>query len=180
MNVQPKSPPTRRQLLVGAAALGILSATAAKATADDSGISRADAIHQEPVFKARRQQVYEALTDAKKFDQVSRLSAEMRAMASGGKPTEISGEVGGAFSLFAGNITGRHIELVPNERIVQAWRSGWKPGEYSIVKFVLVEEGSGTRIIFDQRGFPDGTASHLAAGWKLNYWEPLEKYLSQK
>jgi activator of HSP90 ATPase len=36
-------------------------------------------------------------------------------------PTQISREVGGAFSLFGGIIVGRHIELVPNERIVQAW-----------------------------------------------------------
>jgi hypothetical protein len=33
----------------------------------------------------------------------------------GDKPTEISREVGGAFTLFGGYIIGRHVELVPNE-----------------------------------------------------------------
>ena len=186
--VQPESSlraPTRRQILAGAAILGALSLVSTKARAaasagDDNGISHADSIHQEPVFKASRQQVYEALTDAKKFDQVSRMSEAMRTMAPGGKPTEISREVGGAFALFGGYITGRHIELVPGERVVQAWRSKWKPGEYSIVTFALAEDGSDTKILFDHRGFPDGTAQHLAEGWKSNYWEPMEKYFAQK
>jgi len=46
-------------------------------------------------------------------------------------------------------------------------------------KFELVEEGTSTRLIFDHAGFPQGTAEHLAAGWKENYWEPLAKYLAQ-
>jgi activator of HSP90 ATPase len=67
---------------------------------------------------------------------------------------------------------------VPNERIVQAWRpQSWKPGVYSIVKFELADEGAGTKLVLDHTGFPDGTAEHLAGGWKVNYWEPLEKYL---
>jgi len=35
-----------------------------------------------------------------------------------------------------------------------------------------------TKIIFDHTGFPQGKGEHLADGWKANYWEPLEKYLS--
>ena len=86
---------------------------------------------------------------------------------------------GGAFLLFGGYITGRQIELVPNERVVQAWRAGgWDPAHYSIAKFELVEQGSGTKIVFDHTGFPNGQAEHLAEGWKGNYWEPLEKFLA--
>jgi activator of HSP90 ATPase len=100
-------------------------------------------------------------------------------MPPGAAPTNISREAGGAFALFGGYITGRHIELVPNERIVQAWRAGgWPPAAYSIVKFELADEGAGTKLVLDHTGFPDGTAEHLAGGWKVNYWEPLEKYLA--
>jgi len=35
-----------------------------------------------------------------------------------------------------------------------------------------------TKIIFDHPGFPQDKGEHLADGWKANYWEPLEKYLS--
>ena len=139
-----------------------------------------EAIHQEVVFKAIRKRVYEALTDTKQFNKVAQLSAAMQSgMSLGAAPTEISREVGGAFSLFGGHIVGRHVELVPNERIVQAWRVVvWNPGVYSIVKFELTEQGSGTKLVFDHTGFPEAQGQHLAEGWKANYWEPLEKYLA--
>jgi len=174
--------PTRRQAIAGVAiAFGGLAAgsTRAWAGAEEEISHAAESIHQEPVFKASRKRVYEALTDAKQFEKVVQLSAAIKSgMVPPGKPAEISREAGGAFSLFGGYITGRHIELVPNERIVQAWRTGsWDPGVYSIAKFELVEQGSGTKIVFDHTGFPKGDAEHLAGGWKGNYWEPLEKFL---
>jgi activator of HSP90 ATPase len=152
--------------IAGATALAPAAITAQDAHGDE--ISRtAESIHQEPVFKASRKQVYEAILDEKQFSKMS------------GMATQISREAGGAFSCFEGQIKGRNVELVPNERIVQAWRSeGWKAGIYSIAKFVLVEQGSGTRIVFDHTGFPVGQAEHLVEGWKGHYWEPLEKYLS--
>jgi hypothetical protein len=117
--------PTRRQAIVGVAiACGelALGSTEAWAGAED-GISRtAEAIHQEAVFTASWKRVYEALTDAKQFDKVIQLSGVTQSMHLPDKPAEISREVGGAFALFGGYITGRHVELVPNERIVQAWR----------------------------------------------------------
>jgi len=138
-------------------------------------ISRtAESIHQEVVFQASRKRVYEALTDAKQFTKVTSFSPVMKAA-----PAEISGVIGGAFSCFSGHIVGRQLELVPNERIVQAWRVvTWDPGVYSIAKFELKEQSSETRLVFDHTGFPNGKAEHLAAGWKENYWEPLRKYLA--
>ena len=176
------STPTRRQVIAGVAAgFGGLSLGSAMswAAAEEEISHAAESIHQEPVFKASRKRVYEALTDAKQFDKVAQLSAAMKSgMAPGAKPTEIGREAGGAFELFGGYVTGRHLELVPNERIVQAWRAGgWDPGDYSIAKFQLVEQGAGTKIVFDHAGFPKGKAEHLAEGWKINYWEPLEKFL---
>ncbi|MGA2981424.1 MAG: SRPBCC domain-containing protein [Terriglobales bacterium] len=177
---------TRRQAIVGVViAFGgfTLGSTKVWAGAENEISHTAEAIHQEPVIKASRKRVYEALTDAKQFDKVIQLSGVMQSMHLGDKPAEISREVGGAFSLFGGYITGRHIELVPNERIVQAWRTGsWDPGVFSIARFELVEQGSGTssgtRIVFDHTGFPKGEAEGLASGWKAHYWEPLEKLLA--
>jgi activator of HSP90 ATPase len=175
--------PTRRQVITGvAAAAGVfaLGSTGAWAGAEEEVSRTAESIHMEPVFKASRKRVYEALTETKQFDKVIHLSAAMKSgMAPDAKPTEISREAGGAFALFGGYIFGRHLELVPNERIVQAWRVGsWDPGIYSIARFELAEQGSGTKIVFDHTGFPKGDGEHLAAGWKMNYWEPLEKFLA--
>jgi activator of HSP90 ATPase len=158
--------------------LGV-TGTAFASTASDKISQSAEAIHQEIIFKASRKRVYEALTDTKQFDKVTQLSAAMKSgMPPGAAPTAISREVGGAFSIFGGHIVGRHIELVPGERIVQAWRVvDWNPGDFSIAKFALTEQASATKLVLDHTSFPAGSAQHLAAGWKMNYWEPLEKYL---
>jgi activator of HSP90 ATPase len=174
---------TRRQIILGTAAtLGGLALRPSTAWADTNDeLSRnAESIHQEPVFKASPARVYEALTNTAQFDKVSKLSAAMQSgMAPATKPTQIDPAPGGAFSLFGGYVTGRNIELVPNKRIVQAWRPmTWAPGIYSIAKFELASDDSGTKIIFDHTGFPPGTGQHLAEGWHENYWNPLVLFLA--
>ena len=175
--------PARRRAILGlAAAMGCVALGPRESwAAVQEEISKSEeAIHQEPVFKASRERVYEALTDTAQFDKVVHLGEAM-----GGNtqtslpPTHIGREVGAAFTIFGGHIIGRHLELVPNERLVQAWRVvDWPPGIFSIARFQLVEEGAGTKIIFDHTGFPKGLAPHLAAGWTGNYWTPLAKFLA--
>jgi activator of HSP90 ATPase len=165
---------TRRRFSLTLTSLlsGLGLSTSALASSSVSGpggdeISRVEeAIHQEVTLKANRKRVYEALTETDQFRKVT-----------GGAAAEISREVGGAFSLFDGHISGRHVELVPSARIVQAWRSnGWENGKYSIARFELKDEGVGTRIAFDHTGFPKGEAAHLVTGWKENYWNALARY----
>ncbi len=148
--------------------------------ADDEIIRSAEAIHMEVSFSAAPARVYDALTEAKQFNRVVQLSAAMQSMSISNKPVEISKEVGGAFSAFGGYVTGRQIELVAGQRIVQAWRAGsWAPGAYSIARFELSPQGAGTKLEFEHAGFPQGDAEHLLAGWKGNYWEPLAKVLAE-
>ena len=173
---------SRRQLVAGAVTFAASAAHPIQVWAGaEDGISHtAESIHQEPVFQASRKHIYEALTDARQFDKIVQLTGAMQSgMALGKNPTEISWQVGGAFTLFGGHIVGRHVELEPSQRIVQAWREvDWNLGVYSMVKFELTEQGSNTKIIFEHTGFPVGKAQHLAEGWTANYWEPLRKYLS--
>jgi len=123
-------------------------------------------IHQEVMFSAPTGQVYRALIDSKEFAKMT------------GAPAEIDPEEGGKFSCFGGYITGRHVELLPNKRIVQAWRTkGWPEGQYSIVRFELHAEGLKTKLVFDQDGAPEGEVAHLDPGWGKQYWEPLKKQL---
>jgi len=122
-------------------------------------------IHQEIDLNASPQKVYEALLDSKQFTDFS------------GRAAEINREVGGAFSLFKGHIIGRNLELVPNQRIVQGWRVvTWPEGAYSIARFELKPQGSGTHVVLDHIGFPEGLRDHLAQGWDENYWSLLKKY----
>jgi uncharacterized protein YndB with AHSA1/START domain len=180
----PSNQPERRQVLAGAAiAVGALvfGPTDAQANTDGPVSHSAESIHQEVTFAATPKRVYDALTDAKQFEQVVHLSDAMKShMPPNAPPAKISAEPGGAFSTFGGIITGRQIELVPNQRIVQAWRPMyWDPGVYSIVKFELAESGSATKLTLDHRGFPDGAGQSLLDGWNKNYWEPLAKFLAQ-
>jgi activator of HSP90 ATPase len=182
-HVAPATAPTRRHLIAGAAmAVGGLALGSREAWAQvgDEILHSAESIHHEPVINASRKRVYEALTDARQFNEVTKIVAATEPAISLEKsPTVVSPEVGGAFSLFGGIIVGRHVELVPDIRIVQAWRVAyWTPGIYSIARFALVEHGTGTRIVFDHTGFPRGDADSLASGWKAHYWEPLAKFLA--
>jgi activator of HSP90 ATPase len=96
-----------------------------------------------------------------------------------GMPAEIDPKVGGALTMFGGLILGRNVELVPNQRVVQAWRpASWDPGVYSMVKFELKGQAAGTRVVLDHTGFPEGSFRHLDAGWYSHYWEPLRKFLA--
>ena len=171
---------TRSYLVITVIALTVLSVISAQsdkakeATPSPSMAERPSAsdslksitIHQEVDFAASPNRLYETLLDTKQFSAFS------------GRPTEINPEVGGAFSLFGGHIIGRNLELIPNQRVVQAWRVvTWPKGVYSIARFELKAQGSGTRLVFDHIGFPEGLHDHLADGWDSNYWALLKKYL---
>ena len=167
---------SRRQI-IAVNAIGLASVAMARArtgpkqaageTGDAKAITITKAIHQEEDFKARPQRIYEALLDAKQFSAFS-----------GGRSAKIHSEIGDAFSLFAGHIVGLNVELVANHRIVQAWRvAAWPEGVYSIARFELREQGTGTQVLFDHTGFPPNLAEHLASGWQENYWKPLRKYV---
>ncbi len=181
--VTPAETTSRRHVIASAAiALGSLTLASTRVwAATEQEISHTEqSIHQVTVFKASCKRVYDALTDTTQFDKVTKLTAEMQSgMSLGNAPTNISREVGGTFTLFGGHIVGRHVELVPNQRIVQAWRVvDWNPGVYSIARFELAEQGEGTKLVFDHTGFPKGLAEHLASGWRAHYWETLEKFLA--
>jgi activator of HSP90 ATPase len=168
--------PARRQFTLGAAlVIGALCAEGSRAQdkaqqaplpATPEARCRRTSLHQEIDFNASSGRIYEALLDSKRFTAFS------------GAPAQIDRSAGGAFSLFGGLIGGRNIELVPNERIVQAWRpADWTPGVYSLVRFEIVTRGPHTQLVLDHTGFPEGGFEHLNSGWKSHYWDALAKYL---
>lgn len=124
------------------------------------------AVHQEIDFAAPPERVYAALTSADQFKAMTNAPAELDARA------------GGAISLFGGMITGTNLELVPNQRLVQAWRAGWPQGMYSIARFELAPSGAGTRLLFDHSGITEDMREHLESGWHTMYCEPLAKLLA--
>jgi len=177
----PSRRPTRRQVLtgvlVGCATQVLTSAAHAQSAGNNAQMQTTPSseanksrtsLHQEIDYKASPQRIYEVILSSKDFASFS------------GYPADIDPKVGGAFSMFGGLVVGRNVELIPNQRIVQAWRLSqeFSEGVYSLVKFELKPEGSGTRIILDHTGFPEGHFDHLDTGWHSHYWEPLKKFLA--
>ena len=149
-----------------------LNTTGAQGNAGDSlnGIT----IHQEINFKVTPQRLYRTLLSSKEFSACTKKSFNnFTAMSA-----NIDSTVGGTFSLFDGHIIGRILELVSNERIVEAWRVvDWPAGVYSMAKFEFKPQDSGTKLIFDHIGFPEGLKGHLSIGWQQHYWDALIYYL---
>jgi activator of HSP90 ATPase len=135
--------PSRRQTLVTLAAAPLALATTTprqsmKQTPATTANEKRTSLHLEIEIKAPPERIYSALLDSKQFTAFS------------GLPAEIDPKEGGAFSMFQGQIVGRNVELVANQRIVQAWRPAhWDPGDYSIARFVLKPANSGTTVVLN-------------------------------
>jgi activator of HSP90 ATPase len=167
---------SRRQILSGivVACSGALVSTVGwgqdnkMAAASAEGNKSRTSLHQEIEYKSAPQRIYEVLLSSKDFSTFS------------GAAAEIDPKVGGAFSMFGGLVVGRNVELVPNQRIVQAWRLAqeFPEGTYSLLKIELKAKDSGTRLILDHTGFPEGHYDHLYEEWYSHYWEPLRKFLA--
>jgi activator of HSP90 ATPase len=124
-------------------------------------------IHREATIPAEPARVYKVLADAEALSALSSMSGTAAQVA------------GGDFVAFDGHVTGRHIELVPDERIVQAWRfPAWSPGTYSIVRFSLVPDDGSTRLHVDQEGVPADWHDHVHRNWPTFYLDPLVNHFA--
>ncbi len=127
-------------------------------------------IRQKAFIKATPHEVYEALMDSKKHCEFA-----------GGKCT-ISRRVGGVFSISDGYIMGKNLELVKDEKIVQAWKAQedcWPDDHYSTVTFKLKPMMDGTALAFTQTGIPDECGDRFESGWKDYYWGPMKEMLEK-
>jgi uncharacterized protein YndB with AHSA1/START domain len=97
----------------------------------------------------------------------------------GGEAT-MSDEVGADVSAWDGYITGRNLELVPGQRIVQSWRTTEFDDEFedSIVTILLQETEDGTFLTLEHSNVPDEHKSYEEGGWQSNYFEPMVVYFS--
>ena len=129
-------------------------------------------IHQEALIAAPPEQVFDLLTSGELFG------------AATGQPAEITDREGEPFSLFGGRVQGRQIELVPGQRVVQAWRFGaahptpWEPGVYSTVRFTLEPAGDETRLVIDHDGIPPEWIDHISSGYPAFYRDPIANYFA--
>lgn len=105
------------------------------------------------------------------------LSSEGHA-AMTGSPAKVEGKVGGKFSAWDGYIFGKTLELTPNQRIVQAWRTTEFPGDApdSRVEVFLEEVAEGTKVTLIHGDMPEDQVDSYRQGWEDFYFKPMKQY----
>jgi uncharacterized protein YndB with AHSA1/START domain len=109
------------------------------------------------------------------------LDSEAHTKMTGGEAA-MSDEIGAQVVAWGGYITGRNLELVPGERIVQSWRTNEFTDEHedSIITVTLEEVAGGTLLTLTHSRVPDGQTSYEDGGWQVHYLEPMQDYFAAR
>src|SRR5271166_738422 len=99
-----------------------------------------------------------------------------------GSEASIGRNVGDAFTAWDGYIEGEILELVPEKRIVQSWRTSEfgldDPDSRVIVD--LEPTSAGTRLTLTHMGVPDGQTTYENGGWQGFYFAPMKAYFARE
>ena len=122
------------------------------------------------IIPATAQDIYDAWLDSFGHSEMTRGAAVM------------SDEVGADVSAWDGYITGRNLELVPAERIVQSWRTTEFTDEHgdSVVTVTLEDADGGTLLTLVHSNVPEGQTSYEQGGWQTFYFEPMRDYFAKR
>ena len=99
-----------------------------------------------------------------------------------GSPATVDGTVGGAFSAWDGYIFGSTLDLTPNQRIVQAWRTSEFPDEApdSRLEVKFEEVNDGTKVTIIHTDMPDEQVESYRQGWEDFYFIPMRKFFDTR
>jgi uncharacterized protein YndB with AHSA1/START domain len=122
-------------------------------------------IKQKVKFHASPEQIYKLLTDSKQHASLT------------GGSAQISRKIGGPFSIRDGLVSGIIVDLLPGERLVQAWRTRAFPiGIFSMAAFELSRtKNGGTELVLTHRGVPKSLIPKIEKEWRKFYWERIRK-----
>ena len=98
-----------------------------------------------------------------------------------GGEADMSDEIAAEVSAWDGYITGRNLELIPGERIVQSWRTTQFADEHEdlIITLTFEEADDGTLMTLAHSNVPDEQTSYELGGWQEYYFDPMRKVLWQ-
>jgi activator of HSP90 ATPase len=91
--------------------------------------------------------------------------------------TQADTKVGDSFSAHDGYITGNNVELIPNFKIVQSWRSTeFSEDEAdSLIEVTFEDNDNGTLVTLTHSNLPPHGMQY-ESGWKAYYFEPMREY----
>ena len=95
-----------------------------------------------------------------------------------GSPAKVHGHANGDFTAWDGYIWGTFLELEPNKRIVQLWRTGEFPedAEDSRVEILLAESNNKTKLTLVHTHMPEDQVDSYKTGWLDFYFKPMKEY----
>jgi activator of HSP90 ATPase len=98
-----------------------------------------------------------------------------------GADATITTVVGKKFTAWDGYISGTNLELIPHNKIVQAWRtSSFKDtDEDSNVEIVLNEINGKTELTLTHSNIPKDREDYKK-GWEDYYFKPMKDYFDKK
>lgn len=122
------------------------------------------------LIPASAQEIYEAWLDSVAHSEMT------------GGEARMSDEIGGEVSAWDGYISGRNLELVPHERIVQSWRTTEFTDDHgdSVITVTLEDDDEGTLLTLVHSNVPDGQTSYELRGWQEHYFEPMAEFFSKR
>jgi len=109
------------------------------------------------------------------------MSAKLHSLITGG-PVTINQKVGASFRVFDGYITGKNLQLIRNQLIVQSWRgSDWDAkADDSVFMISFEQRGADALINVVHANVPDTVVGSLDKGWHNHYWKPWKQWLAGK
>jgi activator of HSP90 ATPase len=97
-----------------------------------------------------------------------------------GLPVTIEPHSGGAFSAFAGMLSGKILHIEPKSLIVQTWRSANWPltAMDSVLTLSFWPADDGARIELVHVNVAEDDFAGVSHGWEKYYWRPWRAYLT--
>ncbi|WP_026904775.1 SRPBCC domain-containing protein [Pedobacter glucosidilyticus] len=95
-----------------------------------------------------------------------------------GAEAEMSTSPGTEFSLFDGDIVGKNLEFVENQKIVQEWYFDGQE-EKSIVTIKLHEHKKGTSVELLHTNIPTESYEEFVDGWDSSYFGELLEFFEE-
>ena len=122
------------------------------------------------IIPASPQEIYDAWLDSLAHSEMT------------GSEAILSDEIGAEVSAWDGYITGRNIELLPGERIVQSWRTTEFADEHedSIITLTLEDvDWVGPRSLSCTAMCRRSRRATKQGGWQQYYFEPMKAYFAK-
>lgn len=117
-------------------------------------------------FNVSRQKLYRAWLNSQKHTEFT------------GSAAKTSSRKDGKFEAWEGYISGKNLELLPFERILQSWRTTEfnKNDPDSLVEVIFEEKNGKTIVTINHSNIPKGQGKGYKKGWIEFYFKPMKQY----